>query len=128
MLALFSGCGESLGVRLNICTLIDTLKLHVKYQTNFTTVLMFHLSLSLSLSLQSVSIVDVINNVLYEENQVGWEVLQQSDVGSQVILNNAERYAIFAAKARNETAENVTISRDNIGKIMTACVFSTLVR
>ena len=71
---------------------------------------------------------DVINNVLYEENQVGWEVLQQSDVGSQAILNNAERYAIFAAKAMNETAENVTISRDNIGKIMTACVFSTLVR
>lgn len=69
---------------------------------------------------------DVINNVLYEENQVGWEVLQQSDVGSQAILNNAERYAIFVAKARNETAQNVTISRDNIGKIMTACVFSTL--
>ena len=69
---------------------------------------------------------DVINNVLYEENQVGWEVLQRNDVGSQALLNNAERYAIFAAKARNETTGNVTISRDNIGKIMAVCIFSTL--
>lgn len=61
---------------------------------------------------------DVINNVLYEENQVGWELLQQSDVGSQALLNNAERYALFVARARKDTAENVTVSRDNIGKLM----------
>ena len=65
---------------------------------------------------------DVINNVLYEENQVGWELLQQSDAGSQSLLNNAERYALFVAMARNETAENVTVSRDNIGKLMTTCM------
>ena len=79
-----------------------------------------------ALSLQSVSIVDVINNVLYEENQVGWELLQQSDVGSQALLNNAERYALFVARATKDTAENVTVSRDNVGKLMTTCILSTL--
>ena len=78
------------------------------------------------LSLQSVSIVDVINNVLYEENQAGWELLQQSDVGSQALLNNAERYALFVARATKDTTENVTVSRDNIGKLMTTCILSTL--
>ena len=69
---------------------------------------------------------DVINNVLYEENQAGWELLQQNDVGSQALLNNAERYALFVARATKDTAENVTVSRDNAGKLMATCILSTL--
>ena len=70
---------------------------------------------------------DVINNVLYEENQAGWELLQQSDVGSQALLNNAERYALFVARATKDTAENVTVSRDNVGKLMATCYIINLV-
>ena len=67
-------------------------------------------------SFQSISIVDVINNVLDEDNQAGWEALQLNDVGSQALLNNAERYGLYVARATNETTDNISISRDNIGK------------
>ena len=58
----------------------------------------------------------MINNVLDEDNQAGWEALQLNDVGSQALLNNAERYGLYVAMATNETTDNISISRDNIGK------------
>ena len=58
----------------------------------------------------------MINNVLDEDNQAGWEALQLNDVGSQALLNNAERYALYVAMATNEATDNISISRDNIGK------------
>ena len=54
-----------------------------------------------------------MSNVLDEDNQAGWEALQLNDVGSQVFLNNAERYALYVAMATNET---ISISRNNVGK------------
>ena len=60
---------------------------------------------------------DVFNNVLDEDNQAGWETLQQDSVGSQALLNNAERYALYVAQATNGNGDNnISISRDNIGE------------
>jgi len=72
--------------------------------------------------------VEVFNNVLDEDNQAGWETLQQNSVGSQALLNNAERYALFVAMATNGTSNNIiSISRDNIGKeVMHTLLYGTI--
>jgi len=57
-----------------------------------------------------------MSNVLDEDNQAGWEALQLNYVGSQALLNNAERYALYVAMATNKTTDIISISRDNIGK------------
>ena len=60
---------------------------------------------------------EAFSNLLYEDNQAGWEVLQQKDVGSQVLLNNAERYALYVAMATTNTTEGIAVSKENIGKL-----------
>jgi len=70
--------------------------------------------------------VEVFSNVLDEDNQAGWETLQQNSVGSQALLNNAERYALFVAMATNGSSNNISISRDNIGKkVMLTLLYSS---
>jgi len=72
--------------------------------------------------------VEVFNNVLDEDNQAGWETLQQNSVGSQALLNNAERYALFVAMASNGSSNNISISRDNIGKkVMLTLLYSSTI-
>jgi len=61
--------------------------------------------------------VEAFSNLLYEDNQAGWELLQQKDVGSQVLLNNAERYALYVAMVTNNTTEGIAVSKENIGKL-----------
>lgn len=60
---------------------------------------------------------EAFSNLLYEDNQAGWELLQQKDVGSQVLLNNAERYALYVAMVTNNTTEGIAVSKENIGKL-----------
>ena len=66
---------------------------------------------------QSIFIVEAFSNLLHEDNQAGWELLQQRDVGSQVLLNNAERYALYVAMATANTTEGIAVSKENIGKL-----------
>ena len=71
---------------------------------------------------------EVFSNVLDEDNQAGWETLQQNSVGSQALLNNAERYALFVAMATNGSSNNISISRDNIGKkVMLTLLYSSTI-
>ena len=63
---------------------------------------------------------EAFSNLLQEDNQAGWGLLQQKDVGSQVLLNNAERYAFYVAMATTNTTEGVVVSKENIGKLYTA--------
>jgi len=59
-----------------------------------------------------------MSNVLDEDNQAGWETLQQNSVGSQALLNNAERYALYLATAlsQNTSERGILLSRRNIGE------------
>ena len=69
---------------------------------------------------------EAFSNLLEEDNQAGWGLLQQKDVGSQVLLNNAERYALYVAMATTNTTEGVVVSKENIGKLylLTPCTRS----
>ncbi|XP_064386909.1 uncharacterized protein LOC135335369 isoform X2 [Halichondria panicea] len=61
-------------------------------------------------------IVDVLNNVLEINNSQGWNDLQSTDAGSQVLLDNAERLGVLLARSQNAngTIEPVRVSRPNI--------------
>ena len=65
------------------------------------------------------SIVDILSNVLNQNNEAGWESLQDTNpsMGSELLLQNAEDLGLYLANtlADNDTA--VTIPRDNISKL-----------
>lgn len=69
---------------------------------------------------------EAFSNLLEEDNQAGWGLLQQKDVGSQVLLNNAERYALYVAMATTNTTEGVVVSKENIGKFYLLTISYTL--
>ena len=69
---------------------------------------------------------EAFSNLLQEDNQAGWGLLQQKDVGSQVLLNNAERYAFYVAMATTNTTEGVVVSKENIGKLYLLTISYTL--
>ena len=60
-------------------------------------------------------VVDSLNNILAMRNSRGWTDLQQTTVGSQALLENAEQFGIYLAHSMTEIGESV-ISRENIGK------------
>ena len=60
-------------------------------------------------------VVDSLNNILAVRNSRGWTDLHQTTVGSQALLENAERFGIYLAYSMTEIGESV-ISRENIGK------------
>ena len=60
-----------------------------------------------------------MNNILSESNQASFSSLQEVGVGSQAVLQNAERYGIYAARAleqQTSTGQTLNITRDNVGK------------
>ena len=65
---------------------------------------------------QSIFIVEAFSNLLHEDNQAGWELLQQKDAGSQVLLNNAERYALYVAMSTTNTTGGIAVSKESIGE------------
>ena len=69
-----------------------------------------------SLQLEAQGIVDVLNNVLEESNAEGWRELQSMTVGSQLVLDNAERYGFYVANVIDENESDILFSRNNIGK------------
>ena len=59
---------------------------------------------------------DVFNNVLSDNNEVGWRELQSVSSGSQTLLQNTERYATYLAAIANDTEQPMVLARENIGK------------
>ena len=60
---------------------------------------------------------DVFNNVLSGNNEVGWRELQSVSSGSQTLLHNTERYAAYLAGIANDTEQPIVLARENIGKL-----------
>ena len=67
---------------------------------------------------QSAGVVEVIDNLLDWVNLAGFEDLQAGAPGSQSVLNNAERYALYLATAlsQNGSERDILLSRQNIGE------------
>ena len=77
---------------------------------------------------QATAIFEVLDNLLIDGNMESFEELRD-EAGSQRVLDNVERYALYVARVLQEEGENVIINQtgDNIGMYIqhTPCQGST---
>ena len=60
-----------------------------------------------------------MDNILSESNQASFSSLQEVDVGSQAVLQNAETYGLYAARVLEQqmgTGQTLNITGENMGK------------
>ena len=67
----------------------------------------------------SESFVDVISNLLDTRNQAGWQEIHEinSSLGSELLLNNTERFTFLLATSLGENETEVSFSKENIGRL-----------
>ena len=60
----------------------------------------------------------VLNNLLDARNQAGWQAIPKTNasLGSELLLENTERFALLVAVSLNESEMDVSFSKENIGK------------
>ena len=65
---------------------------------------------------QATAIFEVLDNLLVDGNMESFEELRD-EAGSQRVLDNVERYALYVARVLQEEGENVIINQtgENIG-------------
>jgi len=110
----------ALTARLTVATETSSISL-LPAELNTTNMVLSNLIAALESSLSNgtappnEAIVNILNNILDESNLNGWRDLQRVSPGSQVLLDNAERYALYLARSLNNTSPSRVFSRENIG-------------
>ena len=62
----------------------------------------------------------MLDNLLGTQNQPGWEDIQtiDSSMGSELLLDNTESFALLLARFLPENETELSFSRENIGMFM----------
>ena len=87
-------------------------------------IILYHVSFAYStpacIVWQTTEVVGVIDNLLNPVNMAGFQDLQREAPASQIVLDTAERYALYLANTMSQNASEggILLSRGNIGEAM----------